>query len=117
VVIVGTQAQERLAERNRAIIEERDAKVRAQVEEKKRVKAIEIADNRSKAEKRIKARIYIPIYMYVYVYVYVDSSYSEEAGQGHRDRRQPIQGREAHQGTYSRARICIHERALLSGLI
>jgi len=46
--------QERLADISRQIILERDARVRAQVEEKKAKKAIEILENRAKAEKRIK---------------------------------------------------------------
>lgn len=50
------QEQERLADQNRKTIEEREARVRAQVEEKKRKKAIEILENRAKAEKRIKVR-------------------------------------------------------------
>ena len=38
------------------MIEIREARVREQVEEKKRKKAVEILENRAKAEKRIKAR-------------------------------------------------------------
>lgn len=50
------KAQEQRAELNRKIIEDREARVREQVEEKKRKKAIEIKENRLRAEKKINVR-------------------------------------------------------------
>ena len=46
-----------MAEISRQVILERDARVKAQVEEKKAKKAVEILENRIKAEKRIKVRV------------------------------------------------------------
>lgn len=48
------QEQVRKAEVSRQKMEVREARVKAQMDEKKRKKAIEIVDNRAKAEKRIK---------------------------------------------------------------